>query len=655
MQANSEYLAHNMPTPASAAQGEETLQATAALPEVVFNGHQISTTPPRDFAEVNAAAMKQFSASVSQQPRVSARHISDHPPESSSAKSSTLTKAKEAASLRFDQTSVKGSSDAASTADGVHVIISSKVDESATSASINESRNLEIGQKGSPEFEAGVHAEYKSLTKGLQEQDGELVRVGPDGKVDKLNITAEGLVAVIRASHKTEGAATRLFSVIQDNTTSEIVKSEDGKETVLKGKQIAQGGAGSIFLAYDLIQQGATRIIKEADEFEKDEKSSLELEHENIAYVQSKAGKDAPIVATPKLGYRFEEAGLNRAGIVLPHYSGGDFVSFMSKRSEPLKQSDLLLSSMRIMDAVVILDKRQVLHADIKGGNVFVDSDGKAYLGDFDGMLKLDDASILETASKIAEGDFSRSSDAVSPGDEKILRSTAEAVVNASEKLASMKSGKAKSKDIQKATEELNANIGDLRGMCRQVHSFSVGCFTLALFATKDDVPMEFRDKDGSKGSDRLSATEITRLVASDNTAAIVDVAKNAATRLPKGAQSRFKTIMENALSPLGGGDASSAIQFSSRIPAGEMIEGLVPVLKVVLADQQAQKPVSSEQLLSQVDAGRASASLTLGSLDQKESNTGSVATPLKSPRPDEGGRKRAISNPLVAGRISKK
>eukprot|EP01155_Anaeramoeba_flamelloides_P051801 Anaeramoba_flamelloidesc42539_g1_i7.p1 GENE.c42539_g1_i7~~c42539_g1_i7.p1 ORF type:complete len:385 (+),score=87.06 c42539_g1_i7:115-1269(+) len=140
-----------------------------------------------------------------------------------------------------------------------------------------------------------------------------------------------------------------------------------------KDALLGQGSYGKVFLGFNL-DSGELIAVKqipqcehnpkEMDQLQKEVKLMAQLEHENIVkYLGTSKDKDF-------------------VNIFLEYIPGGSLSSLLSRFGK-LEESVIQLYTRQILQGLKYLHYHNILHGDIKGANLLVDTDGSIKLADF--------------------------------------------------------------------------------------------------------------------------------------------------------------------------------------------------------------------------------------------------------------------------------
>jgi serine/threonine-protein kinase len=153
-------------------------------------------------------------------------------------------------------------------------------------------------------------------------------------------------------------------------------------------RPLGQGGMAIVYLAYDpeMGREVAVKILPTHltndphffSRFQREVKTIAKLEHPCIVPVYDCGAKE------------------NQPYIVMRYMSGGTLLNFLKKKNSPVDPHELLPIIDRVARALDFAHAHNVIHRDLKPGNILFDNQGLAYLSDF-GIAK-----VVETATAFA-------------------------------------------------------------------------------------------------------------------------------------------------------------------------------------------------------------------------------------------------------------
>ena len=159
---------------------------------------------------------------------------------------------------------------------------------------------------------------------------------------------------------------------------------------------LAHGGMGSVYLAYDqqLEREVAIKTIKKKfadtkyfrDRFTEEAKLAAAIEHPNIVKVYD-WGTD-----------------LGEGNFIVMEYVRGETIHTRIKRSGPMEVKSVVLTLAPLVDALCAMNRKHIVHRDIKPGNILLSESG---------VVKLTDLGIAKSFSNQSD---KKKTQGVSPG-----------------------------------------------------------------------------------------------------------------------------------------------------------------------------------------------------------------------------------------------
>ncbi|CAK69929.1 unnamed protein product (macronuclear) [Paramecium tetraurelia] len=141
-----------------------------------------------------------------------------------------------------------------------------------------------------------------------------------------------------------------------------------------KGELIGQGSFGRVYKCMD-IKTGRILAVKQI-ELGYVEKESLESFHQEIKILQQLKHKNI-------VEYYGCDEDNNHLSILLEFVGGGSIAQMMKKFKSNLKEPVIQKYVTDILHGLVYLHKKGIIHRDIKGANIIVDTKGVCKLADF--------------------------------------------------------------------------------------------------------------------------------------------------------------------------------------------------------------------------------------------------------------------------------
>jgi eukaryotic-like serine/threonine-protein kinase len=141
-------------------------------------------------------------------------------------------------------------------------------------------------------------------------------------------------------------------------------------------RSIGEGGMGSVYLAYDAIEQQRVAIKFLADDLAKEKLNVDRFNRE----ARVGASLDHPHIVRTLLYGRDRESG--RYAMVL-EYVDGPSCQYLLDRDGKLSVDDAVLIVYHITQALAHMHEHRVIHRDVKPDNILLSSEGLAKLSDF--------------------------------------------------------------------------------------------------------------------------------------------------------------------------------------------------------------------------------------------------------------------------------
>mmetsp|Transcript_6485 Transcript_6485/g.9439 ORF Transcript_6485/g.9439 Transcript_6485/m.9439 type:complete len:773 (+) Transcript_6485:144-2462(+) len=198
-----------------------------------------------------------------------------------------------------------------------------------------------------------------------QTREEELLKMKHTRKTQSMNIQRE------QAPIKT---ITPMSTPTPTNSSSSSSTQKRKITTWQKGNMLGSGSFGKVFLAFNN-EDGAFMAVKEisCESMRKDSKELKELEKE--IDVMSQLDHEHIV---RYLGVQRTEKTIN---IFMDYIPGGGLDTLLEEFG--LTENVIRKYSLQILDGLAYLHSKNIIHQDVKGGNILLDDNGVVYLADF--------------------------------------------------------------------------------------------------------------------------------------------------------------------------------------------------------------------------------------------------------------------------------